>query len=468
MNILLIYPSQNNVYGVKIPPPYPPLGLLYLAAVLEKSSSVEILIFDTDIKDINEFKEIIKTNNYDLVMISSVTSTIKHSLYLAETVKEINQNIPILIGGIHPTIAPQECIENKNVDFICIGEGENTIVEFVNESQKKSPDYSKINGIAYKNNEEIFINEPRELEQNLDKFPFPARHLLKNPKKFIPPDAENMPVTPIFLTRGCPGQCTYCCTKQIFGRKMRFRSVKNIIEEFDEIEKAGYKEIHILDDCFTFDKTKVIELCNAIKEKKYSFQFEISNGLRADMVNYEVLNALKSIAVKNVGFGIESGNEQILKNIKKGISKDKVRESVKISHDLGLETWGFFIVGLPGETVETIKDTIKFAKELDIDFAKFLILKPYPGSEIFNELFAKNLIDNFNYENYGIYTAPVHHLEEMSSKDILYWQKRAFFEFYFRPKKIIQHLSRIKNLTILKLTIKGALFVLANIFKKYS
>jgi radical SAM superfamily enzyme YgiQ (UPF0313 family) len=167
-----------------------------------------------------------------------------------------------------------------------------------------------------------------------------------------------------------------------------------------------------------------------------------------------------------VGFGIESGNEGILRNIRKGISKGTVREAMRIAQSLNFETWGFFIIGLPGETAETVKETINFATELDPDFAKFLILKPFPGTEIYDELVSKTLIDDFDYSNYGVYTPPVHHLETMSADEILYWQKKAFRQFYFRPRKIAHHILRIKNLTNLRIALRGLIFVIRNILKK--
>jgi len=466
MKVLLINASQSDVYGTRMIPAYPPLGLLYIAAVLEKENhNVDVIDFDVDINKFADFKSLLRNNTYDLIGLSAVTPTINNAYYLAENIKSIKKDIPIILGGIHATISPNECISNEFIDYVAIGESENTIVEFINELQKPNPSFFKVRGIAYKIKGEVFLNEKRELEPNLNKFPFPARHLLRNPGSYSPPDVERMPAAPIFLTRGCFGKCTYCCTKQIFGRKMRFRSLGNMIEEIDEIVRLGYKEMHILDDNFTANKKKVVELCNEIRKRNYDLNYEISNGLRADMVDYEVLSALKSIGVKNVGFGIESGNEQILKNIKKEISKDTTREAIRLAKELKFEIWGFFIIGLPGETPETVRETINFAKELDPDFAKFLILKPFPGSEVYNQLFSENLIHNFNYSNYGVYTSPVHSLETMDSNEILYWQKKAFRDFYFRPRKIVHHILRIKNLTNLKTILRGFLFVVKNIFK---
>ena len=236
----LINASQKNVYGTKTIPPYPPLGLLYIAAVLEKENhSVDLVDFDIDVQKFEDFKNLIKNNTYDLIGLSAVTPTVNNAFYLAQNIKDIKKGLPVILGGIHATISPDECISNEFIDFVSIGESENTIVEFVNELKKSNPDFSKIRGIAYKVDGEVFMNEDRELEPNLDKIPFPARHLLKNPISYSPPDAERIPATPVFFTRGCPGKCTYCCTKQISGRRMRYRSIGNIIEEIDEDSDQG-------------------------------------------------------------------------------------------------------------------------------------------------------------------------------------------------------------------------------------
>ena len=191
--------------------------------------------------------------------------------------------------------------------------------------------------------------------------------------------------------------------------------------------------------------------------------FVFANGLRADKIDEEILRALKQIGVLSVGFGVESGNQNILNIIKKDIELDTVRKAYKLSKKLGFETWGFFIIGLPEETKETVRDTIEFAKELDPDFAKFLILKPFPGSEVFNQLNNKNLIFDYNYSHYGVYTAPVHNLENLTAEDMVKMQKKAFKEFYLRPKKILQHLLRMRSVTQLKLNFKSAIFVLQKI-----
>lgn len=460
MKILLINPSQGAVYGSPMKPSYPPLGLLYIASCLEKENhKVEFLDFDNDNMNKSKFTSFFTHFKPDMVGITATTSTFNHTKQLSSYIKELS-DIPIIVGGIHPTIVPEETLKYKSIDFIVVGEGEISAVNLINELRKKKPKFSKIRGIGYKDAKtgKIILTKPQPMIENLDILPFPARHLLKN--EYVPPDALERPVTSIFTSRGCPGKCTYCCTKNIFGQRMRFRSIKNVMEEIEMLLKNSYKDIHIMDDNFTVHKQRVLEFRDEILKRGIKTHIVFSNGMRADKIDEEILTALKDIGVLAVGFGVESGNQKILDNIKKDIDLDTVRRAYRLSKKFGFETWGFFIIGLPGENKQTVRDTIEFAKELNPDFAKFLILKPYPGSEVFRQLSQDNLIFDYNYDNYGVYTKPVHNLKELSAKDMLRLQQKAYKQFYLRPKKILQHLLRMKSFTQLKLNLFSAAFIL--------
>jgi anaerobic magnesium-protoporphyrin IX monomethyl ester cyclase len=249
-------------------------------------------------------------------------------------------------------------------------------------------------------------------------------------------------------SRGCPGQCTYCCTKQLFGLRYRTRSVNNIVEEIEfVIKKFGAREIHIWDDNFAVNKKQLLEFCKKIKEKGIHKKvvFAVPQGLRVDQVDEEILRALKSINVYSVGFGVESGNQKILDLCKKGTTLEQSRRAIKMAKKIGLEVWAFFIFGLYGDTEETMRQTIDFAKELDPDFAKFLILKPFPGTEIFEQLDKCGLILERDYNKYGLYEKPIHNLPKASREKILEMQNIAFREFYMRPTKIIKQFLRIRS-----------------------
>ncbi|MFH1226166.1 MAG: radical SAM protein [bacterium] len=465
MKVLLIQPTQKNVYGVEIKSPYAPLGLLYVGACLARANH-EVDFIDIDADGFNEAEIVERMNmkKFDLVGFSSFTATINNVLKMAEFIKKTIE-IPIIVGGIHATIAGEELIKDKNIDFVVRGEGEETIIELL-EALGGRKILSEVKGIYYKDKNGIIFTGVRPLIENLDDLPFPARYLLKHPAGYISPDALKMPVTSIMTSRGCLGNCTYCCTKQIFGRSIRFRSVRNVADEIKEaIEKYGFNEIHIMDDSFTQNKQRVLEFRDTIKERGIKTTFVFSNGIRADQVDEDILRAFKDLGVLSVGFGVESGNQTILNNIKKGIKLETVRRAFRLSKKYGFETWGFFMIGLPGETRETIRETIDFAKELEPDFAKFLILKPYPGSEVFNQLYQQGRIFDFNYNHYGTYTAPVHDLPGLSKEEILKLQKEALRKFYLRPSTVLKTIRRMRSLTQIKLNLKSGIFLLKSMLK---
>ncbi|MDD5421800.1 MAG: radical SAM protein [Candidatus Omnitrophota bacterium] len=468
MRALLINPSQEKVYGMKMSQIYPPLGLLYVGTVI-KLLGHEVRLLDIDIDKVTpvSFREKLSGFKPGLIVITSVTPTVKDALSWARAVKEYDSSIRVIIGGIHATIDPVVTAEKKEIDFVVVGEGEKTVEELVKAIDEGKNDYSGISGILYKEGGRVIRNKPRELIANLDDITFPDRSLLRSLNDYVPPDAVRTPVATIMTSRGCPGDCTFCCTKQIFTRHVRLRSVKNIMDEIDMlVAQHGVKEIHIADDTFTINKQRVLDFCKAILQRNYDLTLEFMNGIRADCVDEDILKALRSIKVRNVGFGVESGNKEVLKLARKNISLDRVRSAFKLAKKFGFETWAFFIIGLPGETEQSVRESIDFAKELDPDFAKFLILKPYPGSEAFSYLSERALIDNYDYDMYGVYTQPVHHLPGMSKDDMIRWQKKAFTGFYLRPSKVMSHLLRIRSLTQLSLVARGFVFVVFNIFKR--
>ena len=463
---LFIIPSQEKVYGMRMMPAYPPLGVLYVSSVLE-NIGVEVRILDSDADRLNDKKVLlyIKAFRPNIIGMTATTPVVKEAFRLSAVIKK-HFDIPIVLGGIHPTMNPEECIRHSSIDFVIKGEAEDTIRDLVFEMLSGAKNFNRAKGLLYKKNGDFYFTGERNLVENLDSIPFPARHLLKNLSRYKPPDAEHLPVASILTTRGCPGKCTYCCTKDIFKDRYRSRSVENVIEEIDElIGRFKVREIHIADDALNINKRRTLELCEAIKKRNYNTGFEFLNGLRADTIDQDLLDGFKSIGIRNLGFGAESADENILKRVKKDILPPDVENAVRLAKKNGFKTWLFFMIGLPGETISTIRNSIKFAKELNPDFVKFLIFKPFPGSEIYKEIKEGGYIDSFDLDQYGVYTPPVHHLEGLSRTDILDWQKKAFRAFYFRPKKIWEHIIRQKSISQFKLSLRGFLFICFNTFK---
>lgn len=236
------------------------------------------------------------------------------------------------------------------------------------------------------------------------------------------------------------------------------------------VNKYGAKEVHMDDDNFTTNPKRVFMIRDEIIKRGIKVKFAFPNGLRADFVDYEILKALKEMGAYSVAFGVESGSQRILDNIKKGITLKRVEQSFELARRVGLEIWGFFMLGLPGEDETTILETIRFAKKLNPDIAKFHLLKPYPGSEIFNEFLKQGLITDMNYVHYGIHTRPVHRLPNLTEDDLLRWQKKAYRTFYFHPSKIITLIIRLKSWNRIKLNISTGISLINEMFfsKAYS
>ncbi|MFA6106354.1 MAG: radical SAM protein [Patescibacteria group bacterium] len=467
MKILLVAPSQRQIYGKSFAPPYPPLGLLSVGAILKKSGhKVKFIDIDAERYSNEKFVKYLTDFQPDLVAITCVTPTFNAAAGLAGLVKA-KTSAKVMFGGVHPTIAPDDCLKNPNIDFLVVGEGEETVKELALFLESGRVDYEKIKGLWARINGQIIKGEARPLINDLDEMPYPAWELVSDLKNYQTPDALRHPVMSIMTTRGCPFGCTYCCSKQIFGRLYRTRSTASLIKEIRYyIDNFGVKELHIMDDVFTLDKARTLEICRSIQREKFNLTLSFANGIRADSIDDEVLKALKDTGFEDLGFGVETGDEDILKSIKKNLSKDALRRAFRLAKRYGFNTWGFFIIGLPGESAATIKKTIEFAIELDPDFAKFLILKPFPGSEVFNQLNEKGYIKNFNYDNYGVYTPPVHEFPWLSAKSMLNWQRWAYLRFYLRPKKIIRHLMKIKSWDQFKANLAMAKFLITRIFAR--
>ena len=344
------------------------------------------------------------------------------------------------------------------MDHVVVQEGEATLLDLLNTIERQG-DISKVKGIAYKRDSRTFLNPARDLSRHLDDIPLPAWHLFS--RKYTYPDSLFKDVFPIITSRGCPGNCSFCNTKNIFGRKFRARSAKHVVDEIDLLVKKYHaKEIHIWDDNFTTNKKRVCQIRDLIRSRKLNIKIAFPNGIGADFLDEEILECLKDMGVYSVAIGVESGNQSILDRAGKGIKLEKIEEIFNLTKKLKIETWAFFIIGLPGETKETIMNTIEFAKKVDPDIAKFHILKPYPGTQVYHEIEQKgNLLSN-DYCRFGIHTPPVHRLPGLAPEDMTRYQKLAYRTFYLRPSKLIQQVLRLKSLYRLELNFKtGVAFI---------
>ncbi len=428
MKILLVHPPNTSVYkGINREiNKSPPIGLAYIAAVL-KQNNFNVNILDAEAFNMNETETIksILNENVNLVGFTVTTPLIYLVKQLCEKLKKENSNIKTVIGGPHVSALPKETLENNAFDYIIFGEGEYTFLELVQNLNDKK-DLSEILGLGYKDKTGLHINNKRHLINNLDTLPFPAYELLPT-EKYI-----NMYFKKKFAlmisSRGCPYQCIFCGSSSTFGHNVRYRSPKNFVDEIEYIIKTQkINRFLFTDDTFTLNKQHTIEICKLILERGINIKFICSS--RANTFDEERAKYLKQAGCWMITFGVESGDEEILKIIKKGITKEQVRTAIGIAKKYGIHTHASYMIGNPTETLETINNTIKFAYELNTDFAQFSISTPFPGTELWDIAKKNKLIKTEDFSKYKWNNSVVYLPPNLTEEDLKRIQKETYSNY---------------------------------------
>jgi len=474
MKVLLINPPYINFEGMKDSGGHAmPFNLAYLAGYLRDKIDCQIRILDTEVLalDYEGIKEEIgKGGKPDVIGITCPSPTIKHVFRISEMVKrDLGFNSVIVTGGTHPTILPKEMLKNPFVDFAVIGEGEITFYELVKAIKEGRTNFENINGIYYKRGEQILSTPSREFITDLDSIPFPARDLFNLKLHYSPPTkaVSSELSSPIFTSRGCAFDCIHCVSKSIWKRKVRYRSVENVVAEIEEcVNKYNIKELNIFDENFTLNKSRCLDICQRIIEQKLPIVWVCSS--RTDTIDDELASIMAKAGCKKVSFGLESGSQKILDLMRKQNTVEQGRKAVAIIRKYGIQAHASFMLGNIGETKKTIRETINYAKSLDLDIATFFITCPVPGSDLYYYAKDNGLIPkNTPWEMFAPLTnkPPILVQTNLTQEELITWQKKAFREFYLRPKYIIQRLKQFKTSGIIKMTIEG-LKILLRILSK--
>jgi radical SAM superfamily enzyme YgiQ (UPF0313 family) len=384
-------------------------------------------------------------NNYDVVGVSITTMTSSSGYDIVRIVKKMSPKTIVVIGGSHTMALGKEIFDEcKEIDFIVFGEGEITIKELMKTIEEKG-DLHKVKGIGFKEKGKIVITETREMIENLDEIPLPAYHLF-DVKRYVPIAGmfKKLPFANMVSSRGCPYDCLFC-NKQVWGYKLRMRSPKSIIEEIKYLVKTyDIRELAFFDDTFTIDRDRTIEICRLIKEQAPGLIWKCST--RVNVVDLELLKIMKDSGCYSIGYGIESGNQDILNRVNKQITLEQSRSAIKWTKQVGIETRCYFMLNLPGDTIETTEQTLKFSKELDPDFVGFEITHPYPNTKLWKE------IEN-NPTKYKIVKEKWRDWSAQTGNEIIFTQDglpveyikkayvRAIRGFYLRPTKILKLLK---------------------------
>jgi radical SAM superfamily enzyme YgiQ (UPF0313 family) len=424
MLVLLIQPEYKDSWAA------PPLGLGYLAGSLQKAGE-EVAFIDLTLTPMTDdnFKEFITDTKPDLIGISLMVRALPEVRKLITLINEVS-DVPVVIGGPQVTIEPEFTLSYTRADYAVAGEGEQSMIELT----------KKANGrLIIKN----------RLIENLDDLPFPAWELMPPLRYKMNPvmtPIKRTPIAPIITTRGCPYSCSFCGGPLVWGKTFRKRSAKNIVDEIELLrDKFGVREIFISDDNFTLSKQHALNLCNEMITRKIDMPWACPNGIRVDTADEELLEKMHQAGCYLVGFGIESGNQKILDKAHKHLDLKLVKRAVDIARKNKIMTYGFFIMGLPGETKATIRETIDFAKKLKLDRAFWNILIPFPGTEIFKEYSKKKPdVDWANIDSATGMIAEGIDYEDLTGDDLVYWQRRALREFYLRPRLLLSVLSHMR------------------------
>jgi len=456
MKVLLINPPWYRLLGSSFD--LMPLGLSYLAAAL-RANNHRVIIYNADhtkgakfvhsvsaltsrfpsykgiLMDLSdpiwqEIKDKILYYSPELIGISVKTPTFRSSLNIAKSIKEVDPTIQIVLGGPHPTILPQATVEQNVIDFVVRGEGEYTLLELVNAIDEGN-DIGEVLGLTYKKKDRVIHNPDRPLIKNLDELPFPARDLLVD-REIYSPDAFGS----LFSSRGCPYRCTFCESHKIWTRNVRFRSPENVVAEMQQVrERYDTRKFDFEDDTFSIDKKRVMKFCKLVIQEKLDIVWSCTT--RANLIDDDMLKAMRKAGCFSISIGVESGSEETLRKIKKGVSVAQVREASRLIKKHGISLSAYWMFGFPWETKADIEKTISFMRELDADSNIYSIVTPYPGSELFETVTKDGLVTGLACEDF-FHQSP----EMMLSRKLSVEERR---QVIIETERIVDSLNREKS-----------------------
>ena len=406
-------------------PLFPPLGLAYMAAVLEQNN-FEVKIIDCPVSGIDHEKLKTELSSFQptIVGIGCMTPIVESALKSAHTAKEVCPNAKVVMGGPHATFADKQILtDEKDIDLVVRGEGEETILELA----KQPPELKKISeikGITFRHNNQIIRSPDRPFIQNLDALPLPAYKYVPIEKYRI----TGMKLLPIISSRGCPFQCSFCVASQMFGAKFRARSAKNVLDELQWLkDDFGAEGIAFQDDTLTFDRKRATEICDGMIERKLNLHWGC--GTRADVVTKEVLTRMSKAGCDEICFGVESGCQRIRDSLKKRVTTEQCENAIKWAKEAGIFVTVSVIIGYPGETKDTLQESFNFIEKSEPDDVWLCHATPYLGTEL------RALVESHGWkmsQDWKLYNTmnPIFEDPLLPAKDIAEMRRNFYNKFY--------------------------------------
>lgn len=445
---------------------WPQVSLAQMAALLHDNYSIQIIDANAERIGWPAFTRLLEQYQPRYYMTQVTAPTLENDLYGCFLAKA--RGAQTIAFGTHVTPIPEETLRPyPALDYVLVGEPDLTIRDLLDHLEGKiaqrpphiqklfadhDPTYQPalmpdggvdlggIKGLAWRDRGRIVQNLTRPFLRSLDDMPHPLHHLLPWQKYRMP--LIKGPFTFIVTSRGCPAGCTYCIKHVSYQYSVRLRSPDHIMEELWQLKRMGLNNIHMYADLFTVNRDQVVELCRKMIAQKINLRWTCNS--RVDYVDEEMLRLMGQAGNWLISWGIESGNEQILRHARKGAYPDKAEQALRWARAAGIKNWGYFIIGLPGETEATIRQTIAFAKKLPLDIALFHVAAPYPGTPFFFEVVQNNWFrPGTRWEQVDMDQGTVLDYPDLPAEKLLYWQKRAFREWAFRPGPMVTYLKML-------------------------
>ncbi len=425
---------------------WPPLDLMMISGCLEHYG------FATSLYDFNNTRQTLKDvrcaiikEKPKMIVFSTSSTTIYNDLKVADIAKEISKDILTVAIGIHVMGLKEEVLDyNKNLDVVVYGEPEWIVLNLA----KNNYNPANVLGICYRDGDKVKRNPPQPIVENLEDLGFPSHDKIPM-HVYNEPIAKRQPATLIMTSRGCVGQCTFCCQPTFWG-KFRRRSVPHVIKELKWIQQLGYREIFFNDSRLTIDTKWTHELLDEMLKNKIDLTWTCTDHATSGLKDPSLLKKMKKAGCHQIRMGLESGNAEILKRIKKGVTKEQIRQTVAVIKKEKMKILLFLLLGLPGETKETMAETIDFAKSLNVDYVTLGIVQPFVGTPFYDYLVENKYLRTRDWSQYDPMKPPVYDYPNLSSQEIF----KAHFEglrgFYLRPSYIFNQALRMRSFTDVK------------------
>ncbi len=457
MRVLLINPSMNlDKLGrfAGLLEPMPCIGLAYIAGALE-AHGVHVRAIDMFAEKLSadEVVERAVRHRPDLVGFTVLTPSAHICAQISDQIRQRLPGVRIIWGGVHADVFARDIVRDGDADMVAHQDGEITIVELVDALAADPQDLAHVDGLTWRSADgQVVRNRDRVLNRDLDDLPYPAWHLFPFHRYGLLPFADfAKPVLTMAGSRGCPYRCDYCSLINTGGKVFRRRDPIKVVDEYEFlVDRYGVKQIGFIDPIFPLVKKDLDPFCKELVRRGLDKRCQWLSETRADRLDAETCQMMYDGGCRRVLLGIESGVDMLLGNVNKNLTTAKVREGVKHAKAAGIQTVGLFMIGMPGETPEMTRETVEFAVDLDVDFAKFAITVPFPGSKLFDDRWQKDLFRD-DWENYTTFNPDpdrlVYHPPGYDPAELIRMQSWALRRFYMRPKQIRRQMMELRTIS---------------------